>query len=208
MSLRSKLSSVLTLAFAVVALTTFVSAQDAPKTQDDNLQKRERGFRHGERGQRGMKGERGMRGGRHGGMFGLRGIELTDAQKEQLRSIHEANKPDEATMAELKAIRESRKAGTELTEAQKARVKAIREQMRSKHELVKAQVMGILTPEQKQQLETQKAEREKRREEMRQRRQTLFDRRLVIPMMQVQHIEPVGLQPLQALLHPAHNVPP
>jgi periplasmic protein CpxP/Spy len=172
MSLRSKLSSVLTLAFAVVALTTFVSAQDAPKTQDENLQKRERGVRHGEHGGRAMKGERGMRGGRHGGgMFGLRGIELTDAQKEQLRLIHEANKPDEATMAELKAIRESRKAGTELTEAQKARVKAFHEQMRAKHDLVRAQVMGILTPEQKQQLETQKAEREKRREEMRQERQ-------------------------------------
>ena len=169
MSLRSKLSSVLTLAFAVVAFTTFASAQETPKTQDDNARKagkHERGFRH--------DGERRTHGGRHGGfrgMRGLHGIELTDAQKEQIRVIHEANKPDEATMAELKAMHETRKAGTELTDAQKERLKAIREQMRSRQETVKAQVMGILTPEQKQQMETQKAEREKRREEKRQQRQ-------------------------------------
>ena len=168
MSLRSKLSSVLTLAFAVVALTTFVAAQDAPKTQDDNLQqKRERGFRQGERGERGM--HRGLHGGFRG-MGDLRGIELTDAQKEQLRAIHEANKPDEATMAEIRAIHEARKAGTELTAEQKERLQAIHASMRAKQESVKAQIMGILTPEQKQQLETLRVEREKRREEMRQKR--------------------------------------
>lgn len=175
MSLRSKLSSVFTLAFALVAFTTFASAQEAPKTQDDSGRKagkHERGFRHG--------GERGMHGGRHGGfrgMRGLHGIELTDAQKEQIRSIHEANKPDEATMAELKAIRESRQAGTELTDAQKERARAIREQMRAKHELVKAQVLAVLTPEQKQQLEAKKAERELRRQEKRQRRQEMRQNR-------------------------------
>ena len=168
MSLKSKLSSVFTLAFAIVAFTTFASAQDTAKPQDDSARKAERGFRHG--AERGDRGGRGMHRGHRGG-FGLRGIELTDAQKEQIRSIQEANKPDEATRAELKAIRESRKAGTELTEAQKDRLKAIRGQMQSKHELVNAQIMGILTPEQKQQLEAHKAEREKRREEMRERRQ-------------------------------------
>ena len=175
MSLKSKLSSVLTLAFAVVAFTTFVSAQDTTKPQDDNARKAGRGFhRDGERGDR---GGRGMHRGHRGGMFGLRGIELTDAQKEQLRSIHEANKPDEAAMAELKAMHQSRKAGTELTDAQKERLKAIHDQMRSNREAMKAQVMGILTPEQKQQLETQKAEREKRREEMRQQRQEMRQKR-------------------------------
>ena len=172
MSLKSKLSSVFTLAFAVVSFTVFASAQETPKTQDESGRKAERGFRHG--------GERGMRGGRHGGfrgMHGLRGIQLTDAQKEQLRTNHEANKPDEATMAELKAIREVRKSGAELTDAQKERLKAIHGQMRAKRESMKAQVLGILTVEQRQQLETQKAEREKRREEMRQRRQEMRQKR-------------------------------
>jgi Spy/CpxP family protein refolding chaperone len=175
MSLKSKLSSVLTLAFAVIAFTTFVSAQDTTKPQDDNARKAERGFRHG--GERGDRGGRGMHGGHRGGMFGLRGIELTAAQKEQLRSIHEANKPDEATMAELKAMHQSRKAGTELTDSQKERLKAIHDQMRSNRESMKAQVLGILTPEQKQQLETQKLERDKRRDEMRQRRQEMRQKR-------------------------------
>ncbi|HKP71146.1 MAG TPA: Spy/CpxP family protein refolding chaperone [Pyrinomonadaceae bacterium] len=165
MSLKSKLSSVLTLAFAVVAFTAYASAQDLAKPQEDGARKSERGYRHG-----GERGGRGMHGGHRGGMYGLRGIELTDAQKEQLRLIHEANKPDEATMAELKTIREARKSGTELTDAQKERVRAIKDQMQSKRESTKAQVMGILTPEQKQQLETQKLEREKHRQEMRQHR--------------------------------------
>src|SRR6185369_8281568 len=103
MSLKSKISSAFTLAFALVAFATFASAQDAPKTEG-GTQKFERGDH-----QRGMHGDRGGRheGMRGGGMFGLRGIELTDAQKEQIRQIHEANKPTEAQMAEMKAMHES-----------------------------------------------------------------------------------------------------
>ena len=167
MSLKSKFSSVITLAFAVAAFATFTVAQDAPKTQDDN-QKLER--------HRGMHGDKaGRHGGRHGGMrggmFGLRGIELTDAQKEQIRQIHEANKPSESQMAEFKAMREARKNGGEITDAQREQLKAFREQMRARHELVRTQVLAVLTPEQRQQVEARNAEREKRREEFRQKRQ-------------------------------------
>src|SRR5215204_2427724 len=161
MSLKSKFSSVVTFAFAVAAFATFTIAQDAPKTQDDNGLRKE-GRQH--------RGERGTRGGRNGGMrggemFGLRGIELTDAQKEQIRQIHEANKPSEAVAAELKSIREARKNGTEITEAQRDRLKAFREEMKSKQESVHSQILAVLTAEQRQQLETRKAEMEKRREE-------------------------------------------
>ena len=169
MSLKSKISSVVTLAFAVVAFATFASAQDAAKTQEDGSQKvgreRHRGMHGDKMGRRG--GFRGM----GGGMFGLRGLNLTDAQKEQVRQIHEANKPTEAQMAEMKAFHEARKAGGELTAEQKEKARAFRDSMRAKHEAVKAQILSILTPEQRQQLETQKAEREKRREEFRQRRE-------------------------------------
>ena len=167
MSLKSKISSIFTLAFAIVAFTTFASAQEAAKT-DDNVKR----FEHGGH-KRGMHGERGGRqeGLRHGGMCGLRGIELTDAQKEQIRQIHEANKPTEAQMAEMKTMHESFKNGGEPTEAQRAQMKAFREQRRAKDESVRAQILAILTPEQRQQLEAQKAEREKRREEYRQQRQ-------------------------------------
>ena len=166
MSLKTKISSTITLAFAIVAFATFVSAQDAVKTGEDNTQKLEK-HRDGRHGGRGYGRHDGMR----GGMFGLRGIELTDAQKEQIRQIYEANKPSEAQMAEMRAFKEARKSGAEITEAQRAQMKAYHEQKRAKHESMKAQVLAILTPEQRQQLDAQKAEREKQRELRRQERE-------------------------------------
>ena len=173
MSLKSKLASTITLAFAVVAFGTFASAQDTAKPADEGQKVERKGERH-----RGMRGGKfGRHGGMHRGMFGLRGIELTDAQKEQIRQIHEANKPSESQMAEMKAFRDARKAGGEITEAQKEQMKAFREQMRAKHESVKAQILAILTPEQRTQLEANKAEREKRREGMRERRREMRQKR-------------------------------
>lgn len=172
MSLRSKFSSAITLAFAVVAFGTFASAQEAPKTQDDahKMEHKRDGHRGGRRG---FGRHRGM----GGGMLGLRGIALTDAQKEQIRQIREANKPSEAVMNELRSIRETRKNGGEITEAQKERIKALRAEQRAKHDSVRAQILAVLTPEQRTQVEAQKAEREKRREEFRQRRQEMRQNR-------------------------------
>ena len=172
MSLKSKLSSTITLAFAVVAFGTFASAQDTAKPQDDGQKLERKGERH-----RGMRGGKFGRHGMRGGMFGLRGIELTDAQKEQVRQIREANKPSEELRNELRTIREARKAGGELTDAQKERIKAIREQMRVIHENVRAQVLAVLTPEQRTQLEARKAEMQKRREGMRERRKEMRQKR-------------------------------
>ena len=180
MSLKSKLSSFLTLAFAVTAFGVVVSAQETAPAPKDDTQKMER-HRGGRDGKFGRHGDRdGKRGGRHGmrgGMFGLRGIELTDAQKEQMRQIHEANKPSESLMAELKSFREARKSGSELTDAQKERMKSIRGEMQAKRELVHQQVLGILTAEQRQQLEARKAERQQRREEFREKRKEFRQKR-------------------------------
>ena len=169
MSLKSKLSSAITLAFAVAAFAVVGSAQDAAKTQEDGAQKQERRARGEHR-----RGMRDGKMGRHGGMRGMRGLHalnLTDAQKEQVRQIHEANKPDASLKAELQAIREARKNGTEITPAQRDRLKSLRGEMKAKHESVRAQILAILTPEQRTQLEARKAEMEKRREEFRQKRQ-------------------------------------
>jgi Spy/CpxP family protein refolding chaperone len=170
---------VITLAFAVGAFGVVASAQEtapAPKADGQKLEKHERGFgRHRKEGFRG--GKFGRRGGMRGGMFGLRGIELTDTQREQIRQIREANKPSESVIAELKSFREARKSGAELTDAQKDRMKTIREEMRAKHQSVEAQVLGILTAEQRQQMETRKAEMEKRREEFRLKRQEYRQKR-------------------------------
>ena len=163
MSLKSKLSSLFVMMFAFAAFSVAVSAQDATKDGEKSDKMEHRGGgRHGGLG-------KGMRGG-HGGMMGeLRGITLTDAQKEQLRTIHEANKPDQATMDEMRSFGEARRAGT-LTDAQKDRMKTLRQQMGAKHEQVKAQVLAILTPEQRAQVETNRQQRKQRWEERRNQR--------------------------------------
>ena len=160
MSLKTKLISVFASAVAVGTFAVAGSAQDAPSTNPPvRAEKLERkGFGH--------------RGGRDGfrGMRGFMGVELTEAQKTQIKQIHEANRPDAATMEELKSIREARRNGT-ITEDQKARAQALRDQMRVKGESVRQQVLAVLTPEQRQQIETRKAEMQKRMEERRQTRQ-------------------------------------
>ena len=105
-----------------------------------------KGFgRHGEHG-RGMRGDKGE-------MFGLRGIALTDVQKEQVRKIREANRPDESSWKEMRSLMDAKRAGT-LTADQQERLKSLQVEQRQKGESVRAQIEAILTPEQRQQLET------------------------------------------------------
>ena len=167
MSLKTKFFPVITLAFAVVAFSTFVSAQETTTSPDaiKKYEKRERkGFgKHGDNG-------KGMRGGRHFGMRGLRGIDLTDAQKEQLRAIHESNRPSEETRKEMHTLMLAKREGT-ITPEQQERLKALKMQAREKGKQIHEQVLAILTPEQRQQLEARKAEMRKKREERRQMRE-------------------------------------
>jgi Spy/CpxP family protein refolding chaperone len=115
---------------------------------------------------KGMRGDK-RRGGR---MMGLRGIELTDAQKEQIRVIHEANRPDESTKQELRTIAQAKRDGT-ITADQKERMKSLRADARQKGEAVRLQIEAILTPEQRQQIEARKLEMQKKMQERRQQRQ-------------------------------------
>ena len=169
MSLKHKFISVFASALVVGATAVVASAQDQAPAVKDGSPKAEKLERKGGFGRHGGFG-RGMRGGDFRGARGLMGIQLTEAQKAQIKQIHDANRPDQATMDELKAIREARRAGT-LTEDQKARAKALRDQMRTRAESVHQQVLALLTPEQLQQIETRKAEMQKRREERRQLRE-------------------------------------
>ena len=163
MSLKTKLFSAITASFAVAAFATFASAQETPAaTEKADAQKLEKMERKGPRGH----GEFGreMRGDKHrGGMPGLRGIELTDAQKDQLRAIHEANRPDENTRQEMMTLMKAKRDGT-LTAEQQEKFKAFRDQAREKGEKIHQQVLAILTPEQRQQIETRKQEMRKRME--------------------------------------------
>lgn len=167
MSFKAKLFSFFTLVFSLAVFSGAAAAQ-APTTPapKDDAAKAEKLGRKGFG--RGMHG--GKFGGRHGGFRGLRGIELTDAQKAQIKSIYEANKPDQAAFEEIRTLRQAKRDGT-ITPEQTERMKALREQARQKHESVRQQIDAILTPEQKQQIEQRKQDRQKRREERRQLRQ-------------------------------------
>lgn len=169
MSLNSRFFRGITLAVAVGACATFAAAQESTQEspQQDGMtrqQKDGRGF-----GKRGFG--RGMhRGGKGFGMRGLRGIELTDVQKEQIRGIYEANRPDEATMQEMRSLGEARRSGT-LTAEQLERAKFLKEQRRAKGEMIQQQIMAVLTPDQVQQIEQRKQERKQRWEQRRQMRE-------------------------------------
>lgn len=162
MSSKNKFFTGLALSAAVLGFSIGAAAQDTTAPAKDPAKQEKHG-----RKMFGKGGHHGMRGG-----FGLRGIELTDAQKEQIRQIREANKPSEAEMQEMRSIMETRRSGGTLTEDQKARAQAFREQRRTKMEAVHAQVLAILTPEQRQQLEARKAERQNRMKEFREKRKT------------------------------------
>ena len=167
MSIKTRLTSLLTLALAFFAFAAIASAQDnSTTTQPDNTQKQERRG-HRDWGKRGDgEGFRGMR--RGGGMWELQGLNLTDAQKAQIKSIHETNRPDEGTMQQMKTLMEAKRGGT-ITPDQTEQLKTLRKQQRDKMESVHQQVLAILTPEQRQQLDQKRDEMKKRREERRQR---------------------------------------
>ena len=178
MSSKFRFLSIFTLAVAIFA--TGAVAQDKPAAAgDDKAEKGQQmgkhGFGHRGFGKRGF-GKRGFgqfgRGGHRGGMFRMmHGLNLTDAQKEQIKSIRQANKPSESVMAELKAIREARKAGTELTAEQKARITEIREQRIANRKLVHQQMLNVLTAEQKNLIELRKQEMKARREQFKLQRE-------------------------------------
>ncbi|MEJ7624013.1 MAG: Spy/CpxP family protein refolding chaperone [Pyrinomonadaceae bacterium] len=170
MSFRTKFLSTTTLAIAISAFATFSFAQDTkndaiPGDKAGKVKRDGRGF-----GRMGRHGGGDKMKGRHGGMHGLRGIDLTDAQKEQIRVIRENNKPDAAVLAEVKALRESRKAGTPITDAQKTRIKAIRDARRAKGDNVRAQMEAVLTADQRATIEKRKTEMKLKRDEFHQKR--------------------------------------
>ncbi len=173
MSFKTKISSLLAILFAFASFSVAVSAQNSPQTTKVEKETSEKMEHHGGRHGRGE----GMRGDHDGAGFmrELRGINLTDAQKAQLRTIHEANKPDQATMAEMKSLMEARRSGS-LTDAQKDRMKTLHRQARAHREQVQAQVLAILTPEQRQQVEAKRQEMKQRREERRENRKTGTDK--------------------------------
>ena len=157
---KFNLVAVLILAFGVFAGAAF--AQDTTTSPTpDKTQRPDRPERHG-KFRRGDGGP-GFGGGMRGGPMGmLRGIDLTDDQKSQIKSIMDANKPDQATLDQMKALRDARKNGTTLTDDQKAQLRATRQAQGEKMKSIHEQIINVLTADQKAQLEKRRQEFEKR----------------------------------------------
>ena len=172
MSLKQKFVSAITLAFAMITLTVFVSAQDKTTTPStDSTERQDRIERRG----RGERGEgRGM-GGRHHGPRGpgkmlhaLHQLDLSEAQKEQVRTIMESKRAGfEQNREQLRELGRAKHEGT-ITAEQQAKLDELRAQMKQNGEAVHEQVLGVLTAEQRTRLEQLKADMDKRREERRQ----------------------------------------
>lgn len=180
MALRSKLITTTTLAVALGAFGVFASAQttETPAADGTKVEKGDRkggkfGKRGGKRGGMRHGGGHGMR----GGMGMLRGIELTDSQKEQIKAIRTANKPSGDNKELRDSIRETRKAGGTISEDQKTQLRQLRSARKANMQAVHQQILGVLTADQRTQLEAKKVEGAKRREEFRQKRQEMREKR-------------------------------
>jgi Spy/CpxP family protein refolding chaperone len=128
--------------------------------------------RHHEWGGGGRGGERGERGGDFGGRM-FAGLNLTDAQKAQVQQIRQSfeasNKPlREQLRAKHKELRQAEAGGTfnealatqKLTEAA-----AIQARLMGAEFNLRQQLLGVLTPEQRTQLEQRRAQFEQKREQ-------------------------------------------
>ena len=151
-----------TLALLILCTVTFASAQQPTQTPPDGSTQQERRDRLRERHKERRKGHQRMR--EHGMRGLIRGLDLTDAQREQLKAI--ADRRLESTKLqreELLQLQEKRRAGT-FSEADAARVTALREQVRASMEGIRAEAEAILTAEQKLQLQQRELERKARHE--------------------------------------------
>lgn len=177
MSFKRKLISAATSALAVVAFTTFASAQDTNTNKEDNSVQKQEMRERGGRGFGKHGGDKGMRGGRRGDggdrmmMRSLGQLNLSDAQKEQIRGISETFKTSTQTQREeLRNLGMKKRDGV-ITADEEARFKEIRTQVKTSGEQMRNSVLAVLTAEQRTQFEQLKEEMKKRKMERRQNRQ-------------------------------------
>ena len=178
MSLKHKIISTMTLAVAVGAFGTFASAQETP-AQDTQNPKAERVERGGKRGGFG-RGD-GMRGDKRGGdgdrmmMRALEKLNLTDAQKTQVKTILENSRAqNQPQMEEMRGLMMKKRDGV-ITADEQNRFKELRDQMQSTNEQTHNSILAILTAEQRAQLDKMKEEMRQKMQERRQNRQNQPD---------------------------------
>lgn len=163
MSFKSKLITTVGLALAVGTFSTFVAAQDNSNTtnQTDST-KKERVFEG--------RGGKGMRGGKHEGgdrmMMGeLSRLNLTDAQKAQIKTIFETNKPNQAQFGEVRGLMQKKRAGETLTADEQTTLDSFRTQQKANAKQTHEAILAVLTDEQRGQLAQMKQEMRQRHQE-------------------------------------------
>ena len=164
-SLLAKTGIALGLAASMVGVGA--AQQTTPAPERDGGSDGQRYERMGRR-----RGPHKMGGERHGGGLRLlRQLNLSDAQRQQIRGIHESYaKRTEAQREELRQLSHAKREGGELTPEQHSRARQLRTDLRATSESLHGEVLGVLTPEQRTQLEQLMKERKQRHEEFRQRR--------------------------------------
>ncbi|MEK6373693.1 MAG: Spy/CpxP family protein refolding chaperone [Acidobacteriota bacterium] len=107
------------------------------------------------------------RGGAHMEKFAQK-LNLTDAQKQQIRDIHQADRDRNKQIyadyrAKLRQFRELKRAGDPTADAVKAELQPMREQVKAARKATHEAVLNVLTAEQRQQLEQLRAEHPRKR---------------------------------------------
>lgn len=101
------------------------------------------------------------------GMGFLQKLNLTDAQKQQLRAIHERyGQSFKVQREELHQLLKQKKQGT-LSPEQEVRAQTLRNEMRDNNKHLRDELFAVLTPEQRAQLKEMRQEQKARREEWR-----------------------------------------
>lgn len=159
----------LTFAAASLCASAALAQDSTNKGRDDSAQDGRpspegREGRHGRR--RGWR--RGRQEFRGPALRGLREIDLTDAQREQMRAMRERYKDaNRAEREELRALWRLRKEGTPLTPEQQARTRVLIDALSQTGRNIEREMMSVLTPEQQTRLQQMQEERRKLREERR-----------------------------------------
>jgi Spy/CpxP family protein refolding chaperone len=165
-----KIKSLIISTVAIIAFSSLSYAQDVKPTDNQDASKQEK--------------HSGKRGGKHNGnkgefaMHGLKKLNLSDAQKEQFKALKEQNKSQFAPQREEMKTLASKKRDGIITADEETRLKEMKVQMMANGKKMHEEMMNILTPEQKTQLEQMKTER---REKMKERRGNRDEQKPVTP---------------------------
>ena len=152
-------------------LTASALAQTTTPPQNDTEGQGRRGGREGRMGKMGRMGERRDGGGAPGhGMArrALRRLNLTEAQRVQLRELEARYGQSFKTQhQELRQLMEVRRSGGTLTPEQQQRAEQLRTEARANGERMHTEILALLTTEQRDELKRMREEGEARRKERR-----------------------------------------